>query len=101
MILNSSRAHAKAGGGVRGGGEKAGMKPDNAQHRVGFIGAGKMATALAHGLCQTGFTTPDRIVASDVATMARESFSTQTAARTVASNAEVSDASDIVILAVK
>jgi pyrroline-5-carboxylate reductase len=77
------------------------MKPDNVQQRVGFIGAGKMATALAHGLCQSGFTTPARIVASDVLSAARESFASQTGARAVASNAEVPGASDILILAVK
>jgi pyrroline-5-carboxylate reductase len=82
-------------------GEMAGMMPENVQQRVGFIGAGKMATALAHGLCQTGFTTADRIVASDVSVVARESFAAQTAARAVASNAEVPGASDIIILAVK
>jgi pyrroline-5-carboxylate reductase len=69
--------------------------------RVGFIGAGKMATALARGLCQTGFTTPQRIVASDVYVAARESFSAQSGGRAVESNAEVTAHSDIVILAVK
>jgi pyrroline-5-carboxylate reductase len=77
------------------------MKPDNVQQRVGFIGAGKMATALAHGLCQNGFTTPDRIVASDVSSSARESFAAHVGARAVASNADVLPESDIVVLAVK
>ncbi len=60
-----------------------------------------MATALAQGLCQTGFTTPDRIVASDVVSVAREAFAAQTRARTVDSNTEVLAHSDIVVLAVK
>jgi pyrroline-5-carboxylate reductase len=77
------------------------MNAEEAQKRVGFIGAGKMATALAHGLCQSGFTTADRIVASDVSAAAAESFAAQTGARSVASNAEVALHSEIVVLAVK
>src|SRR5437660_12516392 len=77
------------------------MSSDNAFERVGFIGAGKMATALARGLCQAGFTTGDSIVASDVAQPARESFVSQTGARAVATNAAVLDQSDVVVLAVK
>jgi pyrroline-5-carboxylate reductase len=60
-----------------------------------------MATALAQGLCQNGFTTADRIVASDVSSAAREAFAAQTRARTIASNAEVLAHSDVVVLAVK
>ncbi|MGE5194083.1 MAG: pyrroline-5-carboxylate reductase [Deltaproteobacteria bacterium] len=77
------------------------MQAGDAHKRVGFIGAGKMATALAHGLCQTGFTTPDRIVASDVSAAAREAFAASTRARTVESNADVLAHGEIVVLAVK
>lgn len=77
------------------------MIVDQEQKRVGFIGAGKMATALARGLCQAGFTSSQRIVASDVYAAARESFSAQSGGRAVESNAEVVSQSDIVILAVK
>jgi pyrroline-5-carboxylate reductase len=69
--------------------------------RVGFIGAGKMATALARGLCHSGFTSADRIIASDVLPAARESFSRETGARAAAANSEVAAASDILVLAVK
>ncbi len=69
--------------------------------RVGFIGAGKMATALARGLCAARFTSTDRIVASDVVPQARQLFADETGARVVDSNAEVVSASQIVILAVK
>jgi pyrroline-5-carboxylate reductase len=77
------------------------MKPEIPQQRVGFIGAGKMATALARGLCQAGFTTPDRIMASDVSSAARENFASQTGTRAVVSNAEVAGANDVIVLAVK
>src|SRR5262249_39153379 len=82
----------------RGDGE---MQADGNQIRVGFIGAGKMATALAQGMCRSGFTTPDRIVASDVFPAAREAFAGQTGARAVDSNVQVVGTSEIVVLAVK
>ena len=69
--------------------------------RVGFIGAGKMATALARGLVSAGFTTAEQIVASDVYPAARQQFAQETKSRAVATNAEVVSASQIVILAVK
>jgi pyrroline-5-carboxylate reductase len=77
------------------------MTTNKDQKRVGFIGAGKMASALARGLTQAGFTTPQRIMASDVYAAARESFSAQSGGRAVASNTEVIAHSDIVVLAVK
>ena len=69
--------------------------------RVGFIGAGKMATALARGLAAAGFTSADQIVASDVYPAARQQFAAETKSRAVDTNAEVVAASQIVILAVK
>ena len=69
--------------------------------RVGFIGAGKMATALARGLVAAGFSTTDQIVASDVFPAARTQFADETGARVVDSNAEVATSAQILILAVK
>lgn len=77
------------------------MIADQDQKRVGFIGAGKMATALARGLCQAGFTSPQQIVASDVYAAARKSFAAQSGGQTVESNVEVAAHSDILVLAVK
>lgn len=69
--------------------------------RVGFIGAGKMATALARGLSHSGFTRPDLIVGSDVFPAAREHFTKVSGAATVESNVDVVKKSDIVVLSVK
>ena len=69
--------------------------------KVGFIGAGKMATALAKGLCQAGFTTPDSILASDPISATRQDFQTQTGCQCIESNAEVAKKSDVIVLAVK
>lgn len=70
-------------------------------HRIGFLGAGKMATALARGLVQAGFTTADKVVASDVSTQAREAFARATGCAVADSNLEVLNQSEVVILAVK
>lgn len=77
------------------------MPADHDQPRVGFIGAGKMATALARGLCHSKFTSADRVLASDVVLAARDSFAAETGGRTVETNAEVAAASSIIVLAVK
>ena len=68
---------------------------------VGFIGAGRMATALAQGLISSGFVSADQVVATDVVPAALDSFAEQTAARVVASTSAVVNASDVVFLAVK
>lgn len=70
-------------------------------HSIGFLGAGKMATALANGLIKAQFTTADRVIASDVVPAAVAQFAAQTGARQATSNTAVVTESDIVILAVK
>lgn len=69
-------------------------------HRVGFIGAGRMATALAKGL-SAGFTSANQIIASDVLPAACEQFLSATGANITDDNLEVVSQSDIVFLAVK
>ncbi len=69
--------------------------------RVGFIGAGKMATALAKGLVTAGFCKSEQIVASDVYAEARKSFADATGAGTAESNAKVLQDSQVIFLAVK
>lgn len=68
---------------------------------IGFIGAGKMATALGLGLIRSGFTTSDCVVASDVYAAGLAKFVEQTGARGVSSNVEVVQRSQVVFLAVK
>jgi pyrroline-5-carboxylate reductase len=69
--------------------------------RVGFLGAGKMATALSAGFCRAGLTVRESIVASDVIPAARQHFTEATGARTVDTNAEVVQNSDVLFVAVK
>lgn len=77
------------------------MAASNGPHRVGFVGAGKMATALAAGLCRSGFSTPQSIVACDLLPAAREQFAAQSGSPVVATNAEVLAQAEIIVIAVK
>src|SRR3974390_166762 len=68
---------------------------------IGFLGAGKMATALAQGFLRAGLVSAKDVIASDVSPTARELFSKETSARSTQSNAEVVKAASILVLAVK
>ncbi len=68
---------------------------------IGFLGAGKMATALAKGFVQAGLVTGKQIIASDLYAGARESFARDVGATVTASNAEVVKGAQVLILAVK
>ena len=68
---------------------------------IGFIGAGKMATALARGFLRAGLVTHSRLIASDVSAAARAAFAKETGAKTAGSNADVATLSQVLILAVK
>jgi pyrroline-5-carboxylate reductase len=69
--------------------------------RIGFLGAGKMATALARGWISAGLLTPGGCRASDPVAAAREAFATETGGTAGASNSDVVEASDVLLLAVK
>jgi pyrroline-5-carboxylate reductase len=69
--------------------------------RVGFLGAGRMATALAKGLVEARFAAAESILASDPLPAARDAFSAGSGSRGTASNAEVVRAADVLVLAVK
>ncbi|HEY1375311.1 MAG TPA: pyrroline-5-carboxylate reductase [Gemmataceae bacterium] len=69
--------------------------------RVGFLGAGKMATALARGWIAAGLLTPAGCRASDPVAAARQTFADETGGYVGASNREVVEASEVLLLAVK
>ncbi|HTI52025.1 MAG TPA: pyrroline-5-carboxylate reductase [Planctomycetaceae bacterium] len=77
------------------------MKQNVQCQHVGFIGAGKMATALAQGLCRAGMARPEDIAASDVIPAARQEFAAQTGGTACDSNREIVERADILVLAVK
>lgn len=70
------------------------------QSRIGFIGCGAMAKALAGGLIEAGLA-GDRIRASDPVPAARKAFEAAIGARVFEGNDEVVAESDLVVLAVK
>jgi pyrroline-5-carboxylate reductase len=69
--------------------------------KIGFVGAGKMATALAKGFLKAGLITGDHVLASDPTPEARNSFAQSTGCATTASNPEVPRFATVVLLAVK
>jgi pyrroline-5-carboxylate reductase len=68
---------------------------------IGFLGAGQMASALAAGWSQAGLLDMARSLAADPFPAAREKFTQATKLKAVASNREVMDACDVLVLAVK
>lgn len=68
---------------------------------IGFLGAGKMATALAKGVCSAGMVAPAQIRASDPLPAALSAFAKMTKAKTTASNRDVVKFANVLILAVK
>jgi pyrroline-5-carboxylate reductase len=69
--------------------------------RVGFLGAGRMATALAKGLVGQGLLRPEQILASDPVELARTAFANAIGARTSPANRDVPEFASVIILAVK
>ena len=69
--------------------------------RIGFLGAGKMATALAHGWLQSGLTASQHLCASDPIPAACAQFKKSTGADALPGNLRVVSQSDILVLAVK
>jgi len=68
---------------------------------IGFLGAGKMASALAKGFIHAGLITADQLLASDPYESARNAFTKDTGALTTISNAEVVQFASVVFVAVK
>jgi pyrroline-5-carboxylate reductase len=68
--------------------------------RIGFIGGGAMAEALAGGLVAAGIA-PTSIRVSDIAAERRSKLEAALGVQTSESNAEIARASEIVVLAVK
>jgi pyrroline-5-carboxylate reductase len=68
---------------------------------IGFLGAGKMATALAKGFIRAKLVTAKQIIASDPVSAATAAFVKEIGSKTTASNSEVTRFANVLILAVK
>ena len=73
----------------------------SAKLTLGFLGAGKMATALAKGFIRAGLVTAKQVTASDPVKTALASFSRETGAKVAPSNAAVVKGANVLVLAVK
>jgi pyrroline-5-carboxylate reductase len=69
--------------------------------KIGFLGAGKMAKALAAGFVRAGLVTAAHVIASDPSETASAAFTAATGGKTIKSNLEVVNAANVLILAVK
>lgn len=69
--------------------------------QIGFIGTGKMATALAKGFLVAGCVQASELIGSDVHPTPRDEFARETGGTVVTTNREVLERADIVFLAVK
>src|ERR1043166_1893062 len=74
---------------------------DDPGPRVGFLGAGKMATALARGWLRAGLIRAEHVLASDPVPQARQAFQAETERPATDNNREVALSSDLLVLAVK
>ncbi len=79
------------------------MKASKMPHyKIGFIGAGRMATALARGVIASGFAKPAEIGASDPTELTRRQFEHAIeGAQSLTDNGQVAAEADCVVLAVK
>jgi pyrroline-5-carboxylate reductase len=68
---------------------------------IGFLGAGKMAAALARGFIRAGLVGPKDVIAGDPLEAARGKFIEETGAKVTKSNADVLKFANVLILAVK
>jgi pyrroline-5-carboxylate reductase len=71
------------------------------RQKIGMIGAGQMATALAQGFLKAGLVSAAQLSAADPLADARERFAQATGIGAVAGNAEVAARAAVVFLAVK
>ena len=70
----------------------------SAKLAIGFLGAGKMATALARGFIQAKLAGADQIIAGDPVDAARSAFAGESGSKTTTSNLEVLKFAGVVLL---
>jgi pyrroline-5-carboxylate reductase len=71
------------------------------EQRIGFIGAGNMATALGQGFVRAGLTSGTKLLAADPSETARAKFAQATGGQVTTDNALVAANSDVLFMAVK
>ncbi len=69
--------------------------------KIGFIGAGQMAMALAKGFVAAGLVRAENLLAADPSEAARAAFAEATGGTTLGSNTQVVSQTEVIVLAVK
>jgi len=69
--------------------------------KLGFIGAGNMATALVRGILDNGILTADHVLAADISPEARKTFKENTGITPTDKTADMADSVDALVIAVK
>ncbi len=69
--------------------------------KLGFIGSGKMASALVRGVTQSGAISRDAILVTDIYPAAAQQLAAEAGVTALASNSEVAAASDALVICVK
>lgn len=82
-------------------GNGAGRTPCMSVPTIGFLGTGRMATALALGWIRNGLTEGSRLWGSDPSPAARDAFGKATGAHITADNSALLAAADVIFVAVK
>jgi pyrroline-5-carboxylate reductase len=72
-----------------------------AQFKIGFLGAGKMATALAKGFVNAALVFPREVIAADPFEVARNHFAETIGAKVTGHSREVAESASVLILATK
>jgi len=72
-----------------------------ADKKIGFIGAGSMASALIGGLVKSYLVQPDAVIASDINPERRGRIARDFGVRSTGSNAEVVEFAEVIVIATK
>ena len=70
-------------------------------YKIGFIGTGKMASAIIKGIVDKGFCAKDEIIASNPRESSKKRAEAELGITVVTSNAEVVSSAEVVVLSVK
>ena len=81
--------------------DRGGLTEPTEPRHWGFIGSGKMATALIRGMLRSGVAATASIAASDPLESARAALAADTGIRVHETNGSVVERSDVIVLAVK
>ena len=71
------------------------------RYRLGFIGGGKLAGSVVHGLIRARFCAPSEVVVSEPNESVRETLRAETGVEVAMANGEVADQAEIIFLGVK